>query len=92
MDTTPPDLSVRSGRRRRIGNPAALAAARAALEPVPAAPEADWLAQLAALEEARQAVLDDREHWLAGAPTVRVMISVIRDNATNCHKSRDDAQ
>lgn len=73
-------LPVRAGEpvRRRMGSPAALAAALAALEPSTDAREDEWLAQLAALEEARQAVLDDREHWLAGEPTVRVMVSIIR--------------
>ena len=94
VHTTSPDLialeplPVRAGApvRRRMGSPAALAAALAALEPSTDAKEAEWLAQLAALEEARQAVLDDRLNWLAGAPTVRVMVSIIRDSATNCHK------
>lgn len=81
-------LPVRAGEpvRRRMGSPAALAAALAALEPSTDAKEAEWLAQLAALEEARQAVLGDRPNWLEGAPTVRVMVSIIRDSATNCHE------
>lgn len=73
-------LPVRAGApvRRRMGSPAALAAALAALEPSTDSRETEWLAQLAALEEARQAVLDDRPNWLGGAPTVRVMVSIIQ--------------
>lgn len=65
-----------------MGSPAALVLALAALEPDPDALVADrakqWQEQLAALEDARQALLEDRSNWLAGEPEVRIMISVIR--------------
>jgi hypothetical protein len=65
-----------------MGSPAALAAALAALEPDPdalvAARSKQWREQLTGLEDARQALLDDRPNWLAGTPTVQVMVSIIR--------------
>jgi hypothetical protein len=90
MEHTTPDLialdlmPIRAGAsvRRSMGSPAALAAALAALEPDPdalvTARSEQWQEQLTGLEDARQALLDDRPNWLAGTPTVQVMVRIIR--------------
>lgn len=61
--------------RRRIGSVDALAAALGALTTPPSAGNA-WLDQLRAIENARQALLGDRENWAAGRPSIRVVITV----------------
>lgn len=86
--TTPPPggpapATPATARARRMGSPAVLALALAALEPDPDALVAgraeQWQEQLTALEDARQALLEDRSNWLAGKPEVRIMINVIRE-------------